>query len=168
MHFSQYLHEHPEILYSLHSRKHSKSLINKTSDLNDHHFLIRAHRSLLNSVLILCVCHVFALAINFISLVFTLYNASCVRQLLSKNFIMMMTMMMKYYTIRVHKLLLCHSLFFFTCAKWSITIINQCLLVNSQTTEQNNLPMCLGTAALCDRRHGPPTVNTSHWPHIYT
>jgi len=33
---------HTEIVYSLRSRKHSKPLIDKTSDLNDRHFLIRA------------------------------------------------------------------------------------------------------------------------------
>jgi len=37
-----YLPKCSETVYSLHSRKHSKCHIDKTGDLNDHHFLIRA------------------------------------------------------------------------------------------------------------------------------
>jgi len=37
-----YLPDRPEILYSLRSRSHNKSLICETSDLNDRNFLIRA------------------------------------------------------------------------------------------------------------------------------
>ena len=39
---SQVLTERPETVYSLRSRKHSKSLIDKSTDLNYRHFLIRA------------------------------------------------------------------------------------------------------------------------------
>jgi len=40
--YSHVLPECPEIVYSLRSRKHFKSLIDKTTDLNNRHFLIRA------------------------------------------------------------------------------------------------------------------------------
>jgi len=37
-----YLHDRPKIVYALRTRSHNKSLISKSSDLNDRNFLVRA------------------------------------------------------------------------------------------------------------------------------
>ena len=80
--------ERPEIVYSLRSRKHSKSLIDKASNLNYRHFLIRTlykdyYWPNFNFIHMLCF---FAWAINFITVLFILCHTSCMWQLLSKNF----------------------------------------------------------------------------------